>query len=166
MELMVIDVVTRVEREPGEEQLHVLERVDRHADLADLTLRAGMVGVVAHLGGEVEGAAEAGLARVEQEVEALVRLLGAAEARVLAHRPRPGPVHLLVDPAGVGRAAGSPELALGVELGEICVRVDRPDLDPRVRLAPRGVRHDRQVTGARATAPRGAITARPAARRT
>ncbi len=132
-----------VEREPGEQQLHVLERVDRHTDLADLALRAGMVRVVAHLGGQVEGAAEPGLAGGQEEVEALVGLRGAAEAGVLAHRPRPGPVHLLVDPAGVGRAAGPAELGLGVELGEVLVRVDGLDLDARVRLARRRLRHGR-----------------------
>ena len=119
-----------------EQQLHVLERVDRHPDLADLALGARVVRVVAHLGGQVEGAAQAGLAGGEQEVEALVGLRGAAEAGVLAHRPGPGPVHLLVDARGCTAAMpGRPSRGLGVELGEILGRVERLDLDARVGLA-------------------------------
>ena len=37
--LIVIEVVTRSQRDPVEEPLHVLERVDRDADLADLAQR-------------------------------------------------------------------------------------------------------------------------------
>ena len=51
-----------VERQVVEQQPHVLERVDGHADLADLALGAGVVGVVAHLRRQVEGARQAGLA--------------------------------------------------------------------------------------------------------
>ena len=67
--------------------------VDGHADLADLALGARVVGVVAHLGGQVEGARQPGLAGLEQELEALVGGLGGAEAGVLAHRPEPAAVH-------------------------------------------------------------------------
>ena len=63
---------------------------DRHADPADLALRLGRVGVVAHLGRQVEGDRQAGLALLEQVAEALVGLLGGREARVLAHRPEAG----------------------------------------------------------------------------
>ena len=75
-------------------------------DLAHLALRAGVVGVVAHLGGEVEGARQAGLAGVEQELEALVGGLGRAEAGVLAHGPQAAPVHVGTDAPGVGVRAG------------------------------------------------------------
>ena len=52
-----------VHREVGHEQAHVGQRVDGHADLAHLALGPGVVGVVAHLRRQVEGAREAGLAR-------------------------------------------------------------------------------------------------------
>ena len=121
-----------VERETGQEQPHVLERVDGHADLADLALGAGVVGVVAHLGREVEGARQAGLAGAEEEVEALVGRLGRAEAGVLAHRPQPAAVHGRVDAAGVGRPPRRTELAVRVPAVQVLGRVERADLDARV----------------------------------
>ena len=64
--------------------------------------RHRVVAVVAHLGRQVEGDREAGLAAGKQVAEALVRLLGGAEAGVLAHRPGPAPYPLAVDAAGEG----------------------------------------------------------------
>ena len=56
--LMVIDVDTRAERNLVEERRHVLDRVDGHADLADLAGRQRMVGVVSDLRRQVERDAE------------------------------------------------------------------------------------------------------------
>src|SRR6185503_2203506 len=78
----------------------VLEGGDRDPDLADLPARDRRVGVVAHLGREVEGDRQSRLALVEQEPVALVRLGGGAEAGVLAHRPQARAVHGLVHAAG------------------------------------------------------------------
>ena len=86
---------------------------DRDADLADLALGARVVGVVAHLRGQVEGARQAGLACVEQELEALVGLLGGAEAGVLAHRPEPAAVHVRLDAARERGLAGVAESRAG-----------------------------------------------------
>ena len=44
-----------VERDPVEQELHVRDRVDRDAGAPDLALGHRVVGVVAELGGEVEG---------------------------------------------------------------------------------------------------------------
>ena len=77
------------QRDPVEELLHVVEAVDGDALAADLAEAARVVGVVAHQGRHVEGGREAGLAVVEQVVEALVGLLDRAEAGELAHRPEP-----------------------------------------------------------------------------
>lgn len=44
-----------VERDAVEQDLHVLDAVDRHAGLANIALDAGMVAVIAAVGGEVEG---------------------------------------------------------------------------------------------------------------
>ena len=62
-------------------------------DPPDLARGPRVVGVEAHLRRQVEGRREAGLALGEQEPEALVGLLGRAEAGVLADRPRPAAVH-------------------------------------------------------------------------
>ena len=78
--------------------------------LPDLALGPGVVRVVAHLRGQVEGAGEAGLAGVEEELEALVGGLGRAEAGVLAHGPQLRAVHLGVDATGVGERPGLAQL--------------------------------------------------------
>ncbi len=76
-----------VERNPVEERLHVRQRRDGHAALADLPLRARVVAVVPHQRREVEGHREAGLPAREQELVALVGVLGRAEAGELPHGP-------------------------------------------------------------------------------
>ncbi len=49
------------QRDPVEQRPHVVDRADRHADLADLPPRQHVVGVVAGLRGQVEGDGQAGL---------------------------------------------------------------------------------------------------------
>ena len=92
-----------LERDAVEEDLHVLDRVDGHAGLADVAGDARMVRVVAAVGGEVEGHREALLARREVAAVEGVRLLGGGEARVLAHRPGAVGVHGRARAAQEGR---------------------------------------------------------------
>ena len=73
----------------------------------------GVVGVVAHQRGHVEGGRQARLAVLEQVVEALVGLLAGAEAGELAHRPQPPAVHRLVDAARERVGARAPDRVLG-----------------------------------------------------
>ena len=87
----------------------------------------GVVGVHPHLRGQVEGHREAGLAVLEEELEALVRLLGGAEAGVLPDRPGLAAVHVGLDAAGEGVLAGHAEVALVVEVGDVGGRVDGLD---------------------------------------
>ena len=117
------------QRDPVEERLGVGERVDRDALAPDLAERARVVGVVAHQRRHVEGGREAGLAVVEQVAEALVRLLGGAEAGELAHRPEPAAVHRRVDAARERVRAGVAEVAVVVELDALR-RVERLVLEP------------------------------------
>ena len=111
MPLIVKLVLIGVERDLVEQDLGVGERVERDADPADLLLDVGVVGVVAALRREVERDREAGAALREQVAVALVRLLGRAEARVLADRPRGG--------------RGSPSGKLPAGEGELARRRDR-----------------------------------------
>ena len=113
-----------VERDAVEHRLHVGQRVDRDADLADLAGGALVVGVEAHLGRQVEGGREARLALGEQELEALVGRLGRAEAGVLADRPGPAPVHRRLDAARERVLAGEAEVALVVEVRDVLGRVE------------------------------------------
>ncbi len=81
------------ERDPLEQRLHVLQRVDRHPLATDLAQRARMIGVVAHQRRHVERRRQPRLAVLEQIPETLVRLRRRPEPRELPHRPQPAPVH-------------------------------------------------------------------------
>ena len=76
-----------VELDVVEERLHVFERIDRNAAMADLALTQGIIGVVAHQGRHVEGHGEAGLALLEQELVTAVRLSRRAVAGKLPDGP-------------------------------------------------------------------------------
>ncbi len=105
-----------VELDAGEEALHVFDGVDGDADLADFAEGHGVVGVVADLGGEIEGDREAGGAVGEEEFVAAVGLFCIAHAGVLAHGPEAAAVHGGLDAAGVGILAGVAEVAVGIEV--------------------------------------------------
>ena len=94
------------ERDLVEQALHVGEGGDRHAHFADFAGGQRMVGVHAHLGGQIEGYGESGGALREQVAIALVAFFGGAEAGVLAHGPEARSVHVPIDAAGVGELAG------------------------------------------------------------
>ena len=118
------------ERDAGEERLHVRERVDRDALAADLAERPRVVGVVAHQRRHVEGRREARLPVLEQVAEALVRLLGRAEAGELAHRPELPAVHRRVDAARERIDTRVAEVAVVVDV-DVLGRVERLVLEPR-----------------------------------
>ena len=95
-----------VERDLVEEDLHVLDRVDGHAGLADVAHHALVVGVVAAMRRQVEGDRQPLLARGEVAPVEGVGLLGGGEAGVLPDRPRPQRVHRRVRPAQERRQPG------------------------------------------------------------
>ena len=123
-----------VERDLVEEDLGVGERVERDADPADLLLDVGVVGVVAALRREVERDRQAGAALREQVAVALVRLLGGAEARVLADRPEAAAVAVGEVAPGEGERAGRGDRLRRREVGRSVARRQR---DARPRCAPR-----------------------------
>ena len=104
-----MEVETSLEGYAVEEFPHVEQRVYGDADLAHLAEGELVVGVAAHLRREVEGHGEAGLAVLREVLEAGVGLPRGPEARVLAHRPRPPPVHARVGAAGVRVTRRVPE---------------------------------------------------------
>ncbi len=139
-----------VERDPIEADAHVLDRVDRDAGAADLAVAERIVGVAAELRGQVEGHREAGRAVLDQVAVALVRVLGAREPGVLAHRPEAVAVHAVVDAAGERERSGLAEPLL--EPGpDVLGLVERVDLDPGVGEPPLVVgaddRRDEAVLG-------------------
>ena len=90
----------RLERESVEQDMHVVDGIDGDPDTPDLTESPRRIGVDPHLRRQVEGDAEARLARLEQVAEAGIGLGRGAEARVLAHRPEAAAVHRRLDAAG------------------------------------------------------------------
>ena len=68
-----------------------------------------MIGVIADLGGQVEGDAEAGLSLLQEIAIAAVGLLRRGEPGVLTHGPHPAPVHGGLYAARKGIGAGKPE---------------------------------------------------------
>src|SRR6266545_4294913 len=93
--------------------------IDGDTRLADLTLGAGMVGVVAYLCEGVGGHREPGLAMVEEVAEPLVCLIGRGHPGVLPHGPQPAPVHRGVDASGERRLPGPAKIARRFEALEI-----------------------------------------------
>ncbi len=116
-----------VERDPVEEDLHVLDRVDGDAGLAHVADHARVVAVVAAVGGEVEGHREPHLPGGEVGAVELVRLLGGGEPRVLADGPRPVGVHRRPDAADERVESGERPHAL--EALEVLGGVERLDRD-------------------------------------
>jgi len=119
----------------AEERAHVLDRVDRHTDLADLAARDRVVGVEAHLGGQVEGDREAAGARLDEPLVALVGLRRGAEPGVLAHRPRPAGVHRRVDPTREREVPRHAQPLGRVEAGKGARPVDGLDGTTGLRLS-------------------------------
>ena len=115
-----------IERDLVEEDLHVLDGVDRDAGLADVARHARMVRVVAAMGREIEGHREALLARGEVRPVEGVRLFGGREARVLAQRPGPVRVHRRARAAQEGEDARQRVRVLeALEIGRRVERLDR-----------------------------------------
>ena len=134
------------QRDAVEQLLHVQDRVDRHASLADVAHDARVVGVVAAVRREVEGDREAHLARGEIAAVEGVALGGGREAGILAHRPWPRDVHRRVRPAPerrearhrVERLTGRREIGRGVD----GLHGDLFNGHPRGRLRRGASRHD------------------------
>ena len=89
-------------RMPSKQALHVGERADGDAHAPHFAGRQRMIGIHAHLRGQIEGHRKPGDALRQQIAVAPVALLGGAEAGVLAHGPEPAAIHVRIDSAGVG----------------------------------------------------------------
>ena len=104
-----------VERQPLEQQAHVLDGVDGHARRARPRLGARVVGIAPHLRRQIERHREARLALRQQIVVAAVRFRGGAEPGVLAHRPETRAVHVGLRSAREGGLAGKTEVSQRIE---------------------------------------------------
>ena len=114
-----------VERDAVEQSARVVDRVDRHAGHPDVAAHPRVVGVVAAVGGQVEGDAEPLLPGREVAPVERVGLLGGGEAGVLPDRPGLGGVHRRVGPAEVRREAGpGGERVEALEVVRVVARLD------------------------------------------
>ncbi len=102
-----------LQRNAVEQNLHVLDRVDRHAGLADVAGHPRVVRVIAAMGGQIEGHRHALAAGRQVAPVEGVRFLGGRETGVLANGPRPHRVHRRLRAAQVRRQAGQ-----GVDVGQ------------------------------------------------
>ncbi|GBD29431.1 hypothetical protein HRbin32_00520 [bacterium HR32] len=118
-----------VQGDAVQQDLHVRQGAHRHPDLSDLRFRCGVVGVVAHLGGQVKGHAQPGLPLFQQEPVAPVGLLRGRVARVLSHGPQPATVQGRVDAPGVRELAREAQVAQVVELRGVLGGVQRLQRD-------------------------------------
>ena len=135
---------------------------------ADLAERAGVVGVVAHERGHVEGGREPGLAVLGEVAEALVRLLRRAEAGELPHRPEAAAVHRRIDAARERVLAGVAEVAGVIDVDALRASRAARSRCPRSsrRARPSAPAHARRRSRAsrRATRPRRGPRSSPSRR--
>ena len=97
-----------VERQVGKQRAHIVERINRYADLAHFASGPRVVAVVSHLGRQVEGTRQPGLPSFEQKLEPLIGVGGTAKTCVLTHRPESVTMHRRVNTPGVRCLAWSP----------------------------------------------------------
>jgi hypothetical protein len=118
-------------RDAVEQDLHVLDRVDGDARLADIAGDARMVAVVAAVGGEIEGDGQPLLAGGEVAAVEGVGFLRRREARILPDRPRPAGIHGGADAARERREAGQ---FFRRALRQVLRRIERRHRDALRRL--------------------------------
>ena len=94
-----------VERNAVEQGAHVVDRVDRDAGHADIAADALVIGIVAPVGGKIEGDGEALLAGRQIAPVERVGVFRRREPGILAHGPRLGNVHGRVGAAEIRREA-------------------------------------------------------------
>ena len=108
-----------------EQAHHVVDGVDRHADLANLAHGERVVGVEPDLRRQIEGNAQAGGSLAQQIFVAPVRFVGIAHARVLPHGPQTAAIHGRLHAAGVGELSRVTYVAVVIPRLEIGRRVQR-----------------------------------------
>ena len=89
------------QRDTIKEDLHVLDRVNRHTGLADVTLHAGVVAVIAAVRCQIKRDRDALLPCGQRTAVESVGFLGSRETRILADRPRTACIHRGLDAARV-----------------------------------------------------------------
>jgi hypothetical protein len=105
--------------------------MSRRVSTAHLCPHHGVVGVEAHLGGEVEGHAQSALPLFQQVLEPFVRLLGIGKAGILPHGPEASPIHRGIDPSRVREFSREPQVPQIVEIFKIRRAIEHIHLEAR-----------------------------------
>ncbi len=95
-----------VEGDSVEENLHVFDGIDGDAGFPDIADDAGMVGVIAAMGRQIERDRKPGLAGRQIGAVEGIRFLGGRKTGVLAYRPRTMRIHGGARAAQIGGEAG------------------------------------------------------------
>ena len=130
--MMVSPAPDPVQLDVLEGDLKIPQGVDGHAHPAHLPLGHGVIGVIPHLRGKIEGHIQPCLAVGNHQLEPLVGLLGSSESRVLSRGPVPAPKSQGMNAAREREFPGLPQV-LGVVKADplkILGRVHRLHLDP------------------------------------
>ena len=127
-----------VQGDAGEEDLHVLQRADRHTCFADVTYDAHVIGVVAAVGREVEGYGQTFLTGSEVTAVEGIGLLSGGESGVLTDGPRTERIHGAVRATEERRNTG--DVVEVLHALQVLFGVDRLDVDELGRLPVGGVR--------------------------
>ncbi len=126
-----------VQRDLVEQDLHVLDRVNRHTGLAHVARHAGVVAVVATVRGQVKRHRHTLPAGRQGLAVKSVGFFGGRKTCILANRPGPHRIHGGLGPTQVGLKTGQ-----GVrirQVGRVCGGVQRLDGDAIGRDPVQGV---------------------------
>ncbi|MNV32779.1 hypothetical protein D3C71_1241250 [compost metagenome] len=120
------------QRNAVEQDLHILDTVDRHARLTDIALDARMIRIVTAMGGKVEGDGKPLLTGGEIATVECVGGFGGGKAGILADRPGSSGIH-----GGARSAHEWFDTRHRIEVSDalkILRRVERLDVDPFRRM--------------------------------
>ncbi len=130
-----------VQRDAVEQDLHVLDAVDRHTGLADIAHHARMIAVIAAVRGQIEGDRHALLTGRQIAAVEGVGFLGGRKPGILPDGPGPARIHRGLHAAGERRRPGDRAQMRQIPPDRLRYRAAEP------RSLPAFSRSDRQRCG-------------------
>ncbi len=103
----------------AKENSHVINGINGHSHLANLSHRKFMIRVVAGLSWQVEGDAKPGLTLFKQIAISFIGLPRCAESSILTHGPEPASIHGGLHPPGERILTRKTKLGIIIKVGDI-----------------------------------------------
>ena len=125
-----------IKRDAVEQDLHILDAINRYTRFADVTLHPGVITVVAAVRCQIKGHRHALLARSQSLAVERVAFLSCRKTRVLTDSPRAACVHRRLDPPRKRPLTG--DATQMIQPLKVGLSIQRLDLDPFQRF-PRQV---------------------------